>query len=166
MKNYEFVQSLAKGCKNCKEIETLYKTLISEGFDKETAKSYIKTAKAELKNAKSENKVQNEFIKGWFGDFEKVGKSLLFGICKEENTRISDITTKFNTVESFIREYVTKADSLGNPIHKIKGNWKYRKITANNVRSLLRECVVNYNSNKNGYTPNYVRIETAEVVTD
>jgi len=163
MANFHLAQSLAKGCKSCKEIESIYKTLLENGFEKESAKNFIKSAKESLKSAKAENKTEKDFIKGWFSDFEKVGKSLLIGICKEDGIKFSDILSKFDTIESFIAEFVTKADSFGKPIRKSKGEFVYKSITANNIRSILRECVTNYNSALNGFSVAYLRIESAQI---
>ena len=165
MANFEKAAELAKGCKSCKELENLYKGLIELGFEKDSAKDFIRAKKAEMKTAKDTNKVEKDFIKGWFADFEKVGKSLLIGICKENGIRFAEICDKFESVETFVNEYVTKSDSFGKPIRKTKKGWEYRTITANNIRCLLRECVINFNSEKNGFKPNYIRVETAEVVT-
>ena len=166
MANYAKAQELARGCKTCKELENLYKGLMELGFEKDSAKNFIRTKKEEMKTAKDGNKAEKDFIRGWFADFEKVGKSLLIGICKEDGIKFAEISDKFESVESFVNEYTTKADSFGKPIRKTKKGWEYRTISANNIRVLLRECISNFNSEKNGFKPNYIRVEISEIVTE
>lgn len=165
MKNQKAVQEIVNICKSCKEVETYYKNLIEvSGFDKESAKEIIKSAKEVIKSKKSEAKQERDFVTDWFKDYEKVGKSLLIGICKEEGVKFAEIANKFELVIDFVREYVTKGDTFGNPIRNTKSGYMYKSVTAQNIRSLLRECVRNYVSELHNIEVGYIRIETAEIV--
>lgn len=166
MVNFDKVQEIRNNAKTCKDCETFYKNLIESGLDKETAKETIKAAKNLIKAEKAENKAEKDFVVGWFSDYEKVGKSLLLGICKEDGIKFREIAEKYETIAEFIAEFVTRADSFGRPIRKTKDGYKYRKMSAQNVRALLRECIVNFVAEKNGNQPKYARIETAEIIAE
>ena len=131
----ENLQMILESAKTCKECETFYAKLIEMGEDKENAKATIKAAKETIKNAKAENKTDKDFVKSWFNDSENIGRSLLIGISKENGLKGREICDKFDTVSEFVAEYVTKADSFGQPVRKNKGVWVYRTINAQNVRA-------------------------------
>lgn len=160
----ENVQMILASAKTCKECETYYAKLIEMGEDRENAKATIKAAKETIKNAKAENKTDKDFVRNWFKDCENIGRSLLVGICKENGIKFRELSDKYGSIAEIVSEYVTKADSFGQPIRKIKGVWVYKTINAQNVRSILSECVQNFVSEKNGFRPAYLRIETAEIM--
>ena len=155
---------IAAICKTCKEAENQYKTLIENGLTKEEAKQIIKEAKQIINNRKEASKNEKTAVRGWFADFEKVGKSLLIGLTKEkEFNGLKKEADKFSTIQSFIENWITKADASGQPVHKVKENWKYRKITANNIRVILRECLCNIVASNNGQDVKYIRLEFSEI---
>lgn len=157
-------KEIANICKTCKECETHYKGLIESGIEKETAKSIIKEAKSIINNRKETAKTEKTAVKVWFADFERVGKSLLIGLLKEDDfSGIKSQTDKYGNISDFISEWITKADAAGQPIHKSKGVWRYRAINANNVRAILRECLCNLVACNNLQSVKFERVSTAEI---
>ena len=153
---------IAAICKTCKEAENRYKELIESGISKEEAKKIIKEAKQIINNRKATAKTEKTAVKGWFGNFENIGKSLGIGFIKEfEGTKAE--FNKYQAVSEFVANWITRADANGQPIHKVKGIWQYRDITAQNIRSILRECFVNIVASNNGQEVKYIRIDSVEV---
>ena len=160
MKNAKEIATL---CKTCKEVETYYKELIENGTSKEDAKSIIKDAKS-IVNARKENaRTEKKGVSEWFANFEEIGKSIAIGFVKGEFRGCKEEFSKFEKVSDFIRSWVTKADNLNQPIRKDKGEWVYKTISANNVRSVLCECFRNIVASQYGQDIKFVRIETSEI---
>ena len=160
MKN---ANEIAMLCKTCKDAETYYKEMIENGLSKEDAKSIIKEAKSII-NARKENaRTEKKGVSEWFANFEEIGKSIAIGFVKGEFRGCKEEFSKFETVSDFIGYWVTKADSLNQPIRKEKGEWVYKTISANNVRSVLCECFRNIVASQYGQEVKFVRIETSEI---
>lgn len=157
-------KEIATTCKTCKEAENQYKTLIESGMDKETAKAIIKSAKAIINGRKETAKNQRIMVKGWFNDYESIGKSLLIGLIKEKQfNSLKEQVRKYESLESLVSDWITKADESGKPIRTTKGVTKYREFSASNIRVILRECLENMVKVNNLQVVKFVRIEALTV---
>lgn len=158
-------KEIAAICKTCKECETHYKGLVESGIEKDAAKAIIKAAKAIINNRKETAKNQRIMVKGWFNDYESIGKSLLIGLLKEkEFSALKEQVKAYNCdIEGLVSDWITKADEYGKPIRTTKGVTKYREFTASNIRVILRECLENMIKVNNLQVVKFVRVEALTV---
>lgn len=149
------VFEIASACNTCKDVEKMYKNLIADGMERDAAKAIIKEAKALINASKEAQRNEKKDVRTWFGVSDNIARPLFHQFVKEFSVTLKK--DYFSDIAQFIADYHKFAymDNSGNivPVAKVKkGTYKVLAVRPSSVPSVLRNCFINYVSEKYGNT--------------
>lgn len=149
------VFEIVNACSSCKDVEKMYQDLISDGIEKDTAKAIIKKAKALINEIKENQRNEKKDVRAWFSVSDNIARPLFHQFVKEFSVTLK--RDYFEDIAQFIADYHKFAymNDAGEivPVAKIKkGTYKILAVRPSSVPSVLRNCFVNYVSEKYGNT--------------
>lgn len=149
------VIEIVSACKTCKDAEKMYKNLIADGMERDAAKAMIKAAKAMINESKENQRNEKKDVRAWFSVSDNIARPLFHQFVKEFSVTLK--RDYFSDIAQFIADYNKYAymDKDGNivPVAKVKkGTYKILSVRPSSVPSVLRNCFVNYVSEKYGNT--------------
>ena len=149
------VFEIASACNTCKDAEKMYQNLIAEGFEREAAKAIIKEAKALINASKENQRNEKKDVRTRFSVSDNIARPLFHQFVKEFSVTLKN--EYFEDIAKFIADYNKFAymNDAGEivPVAKVKkGTYKILSVRPSSVPSVLRNCFVNYVSEKYGNT--------------
>lgn len=149
------VLEIAAKCSTCKDAEKMYKDLIADGMERDAAKAIIKEAKALINASKESQRSEKKDIRAWFAVSDNIARPLFHQFVKEFAVTLKK--DYFEDIAKFIADYhkYVYMNDAGEiiPVAKVKkGTYKVLAVRPSSVPSVLRNCFVNYVSEKYGNT--------------